>query len=390
MSTTETSTDWVETARQIAERFRPGVAERERKGTPPTEEIAELKSSGLVNILIPKEFGGLGGSPVDAARIISELSFVDPNVGGIFAYHCINFIPALLDYETDNETLQRRSAENRWIWGNVTQPFVPVHATPTDDGGYVLNGTKPLNTGVPLVDSSTVFAHRTDEKAVVYLAVPRDREGQTFHDDWDAMGFRRSQTVSITFEDVKVEPDEVYIDTHPGPRTGFPPLYVGPGNLYFASIQIGAARGALYSATSLYLEDADRRGLDPTEDGDALQVIGRLAAQVQATVAFRDRVARLLGDIQARRTSLTDEDLIQASQQSEALRLYSAKVAIDVGSEVYELPGVGQKADEIDLDRFWRDARLHSLHLNPRIYHLRMVGDVFLNGTDNPNPSFLV
>lgn len=389
MSTTETSTDWVETARRIAEGFRPGVAEAERAGTPPIEEIARIKESGLVNILIPAEYGGLGGTPLDAARIISELSFVDPNVGGIFAYHCINFIPALLDYENDNELLQRRSAENNWIWGNVTQPFVPVHAEPTGDGGYILNGTKPLSTGVPLVDSSTVFAHRTDEKAIVYVTVPRDREGQTFHDDWDAMGFRRSETVSITFENVKVEPDEVYVDTHEGPRVGFPPLYIGPGNLYFASIQIGAARGALYSATKLFLEDAAARGVDPAEEDDALQVIGRLAAHVQSTVAFRDRVARLIGEAHTRREDVTTEELIEISQQSESLRLYSAKVAIDVGSEVYELPGVAQKADEIDLDRFWRDARLHSLHLNPRIYHLRIVGDVFLNGTDNPNPPLL-
>lgn len=389
MSTTETSTDWVETARQIAERFRDDVPTGEREGTPPVDEIAELKASGLVNILIPREFGGLGGTPVDAARIISELALVDPNVGGIFAYHCINFIPALLDYETDNELLQRRSAENRWIWGNVTQPFVPVHAEPTEDGGYILNGTKPLNTGVPLVDSSTVLAHRTDERAIVYLAVPRDREGQTFHDDWDAMGFRRSKTVSLTFENVKVEPDEVYVDTHPGPRVGFPPLYGGPGNLYFASIQIGAARGALYSATRLYLDDAAARGIDPSEDTETLQVIGRLAAHVQATVVFRDRVAALIGNALTRRDEVSNDELVEISQQSEALRLYAAKVAIDVGSEAYELPGVVQKADEIDLDRFWRDARLHSLHLNPRIYHLRIVGDAYLNGVEDPTPVFL-
>ncbi len=383
MSTTETApataTDWVAVAAEIAERFRPGVAERERRGELPTAELQALRDSRLVNLLIPRAHGGEGGTPTDAARVIGELSFVDPNVGALLTYHYTNFIPELLDYDGDNADLQRRSAEGRWLWGNVTQPFVPAWATPTADGGYVLNGTKPYNTGAPTGDVSTVLAHRTDERSLVYLSVPRDREGQTFHDDWDAFGLRRTGTVTLTFEDVVVRPDEVYVDSHPGPRVSFPPFYV-PGNLYFASIQAGAARGALFAGTELFVRDARARGVDPASDQDALALIGALAARVQSAVTLREEVAAEITRAHARRRELTTHEIVAAQERTEELRLYAAGVAIEIGAEIFELPGVAGDGDELGLDRFWRDARLHSLHLNPRIYHERLLGSSLLSG----------
>lgn len=389
MSTTETTSDPVRLAAEIAERFRDGVAERERAGTPPTEELDALRASGLVNLLIPRELGGLGGTPTDAARAIGELAFVDPNVGALFAYHATNFIPSLLDHDGDNAALQRRSAQERWLWGNVTQPFVPVWAAPTADGGFRLNGAKPYNTGAPTGDVSTVLAHRTDRNAYVYLAVPRDREGLVFANDWDAVGLRRTQTVTLEFRDVVVHPDEVYVDSHPGERRGFPPFYAPLGGLYFASILVGAARGAAFAATELFLEDAEARGVDPAQEPEALSLLGGLAARVQSAVALREEVSAELTDAFTRRRELTTAELAATDLRAESLRLYAAGVAIEVGREVFELPGVAARADEVGLDRFWRDARLHSLHLNPRIYHHRIVGDQLLNGNEHPTPIFL-
>lgn len=386
---TNAASDWVAIAQDIAERFRGGVAERERAGGLPTAELHEIRASELVNLLIPQEFGGLGGTPVDAARVISELAFVDPNVGALVAYHYTNFIPALLDYNGDNADLQRRSAKNRWLWGNVTQPFVPVTADPTPAGGYILNGAKPYNTGAPTGDISTVLAHRTDERSLVYLAVPRDRAGLQFEDDWDANGLRSTGTVTLAFNNVEVFPEEVYVDSHKGRRRGFPPLYAPPGGLYFAAIQVGAARGALFAATELYLDDAHRRGIDPESDDDALSLIGGLAARVQSAVLLRDEVAAEISEALTRRHTISNAEIDDLTQRSEAVRLYAADVAVEVGSEIYELPGVAAGAEAIGLDRFWRDTRLHSLHLNPPIYHYRIVGDVLLNGTELVTAAFL-
>jgi len=387
---TPARTDWAQTARRLAEQFAPTVAERERAGTPPYEELQAIRASGLVNLLIPREYGGEGATYVEAARVISELAAVDPNIGALFAYHVTNFIPSILDYEGDNALLQRRSAGNRWLWGNVTQPWVPFRADPTPDGGFILNGVKPLNTGAITGDVSTVLVPRSDKRDFVYLAVPRDREGQTFHDDWDAFGLRRTATVTITFTDVVVHPDEVYVDSHPGIRDTFPPYYIAPGGLAFAAILVGAADGALRAGTAAYVAHERAAGRDPQADGDAVAVLGRLSARVQSAIALREQVAAEIADGFERRRELDIGELVDLIQRSEILRLYAAGVGLEVGSEIFELPGVAEADVAGDLDRFWRDVRIHSLHVNPRIYHQRIVGDTLLNGSEELGPPFFL
>ena len=38
----------------------------------------------------------------------------------------------------------------------------------------------------------------------------------------------------------------------------------------------------------------------------------------------------------------------------------------------------------------WRDVRIHTLHVNPRIYHQRIVGDTLLNGSEELGPPFFL
>jgi len=384
MSTTETAkkTDWTEVAREVAERFRATTAERELAGDPPYEELAAVRAAGLVNLMIPTEYGGEGQTWIEASRVISELSKIDPSVGGLLAYHFVNFIPSLLDYENDGAELQRLSAANSWLWGNSTQPYAPATAEPDGEGGFVINGVKPMNTGAETGDISTVLVPRTDIKEFVYLALPRDREGVTFHDDWDHFGLRRSETVTMTFENVKVSADEVYVDSHDEPRVTFPPFYVPPGALGFASILVGAAQGAIEAARDHVLEHG------AVDHEEAVISFGRLASRVQAAVDFREEFAADLAVAYDRRRELDRSEIVNLIQRSEHMRIFAAEVALEAGEEIFELLGPDGTDVTHGLDRFWRDVRIHSLHLNPPIYTNRETGDAFLNGSDFTGPPF--
>lgn len=377
--------DHVAAAREIGERFRATAAERNRTGTPPHEEMRAVRAAGLTTLRIPREFGGQGLGWPEAVEAVGELSRLDPGVGSLLTYHLTNFIPDLLDYETDGEDWQRRTAEHRWLWSNVTQPWVPFRADPTPDGGFVLNGVKPYNTGVRVADLNTVLVPRSDRRAFVYLALPTDREGITYHDDWDAFGLRRSDTVTMTFTDVVARPEEVLRDTHPGERTGFPPLYLQQGNLAFAAILVGVGQGVLDRAREWVAAFGS-----PLSDAELTERLGALAAQVEAVVAFRDQVAREVEDAYRRRKELTVPEIVEQIQLTEQLRLYAARVGMEAGSEVFDLLGPDAADEAVGLDTYWRDVRIHSLHINPPVYHHRMVGDVHLNGSGSTGPSFFL
>jgi len=237
-------------ARAFAAELARTATTRESGKVRPTQEVAIFKSSGLVNLVIPEKFGGLGASLPTALRVLVELSRGDTSVGALLGYHFTNAgVGRLFDIESDAEKLDRESAAKRWFWGNVSQPMARgLKATP-DGAGFRLNGVKFWNTGPSLADVTTVLAHRDDKPELVYAWLPTNRAGIAYRDDWDHLGLRRAETVTMDFNDVEVRPEEVFTPSY-GPITSFPPLHVPIGERYFTSYYLGAIHGALDAATA--------------------------------------------------------------------------------------------------------------------------------------------
>ena len=93
------------------------------------------------------------------------------------------------------------------------------------DGGWRLNGRKIFGTLSPAADLLIVVSRfrrdgdSDDDWGWAYAFVPKDSDGVTLHDDWDALGMRASGSQSITFSDCFV-PDELF-NTQPRPWGGF-------------------------------------------------------------------------------------------------------------------------------------------------------------------------
>jgi len=65
--------DWIEVARELAREFESTVVERDRANQRPFLQLRKLRESGLVNLLIPRAFGGEGGSIREAAHVVLEI-----------------------------------------------------------------------------------------------------------------------------------------------------------------------------------------------------------------------------------------------------------------------------------------------------------------------------
>ena len=64
----------LEVARQVADLFRPGAAERDRERRLPLDELELFSRTGLWGISVPREFGGAGVSRVTLARVIARIT----------------------------------------------------------------------------------------------------------------------------------------------------------------------------------------------------------------------------------------------------------------------------------------------------------------------------
>ena len=66
----------------------PRADEHDREGTFVRESIEALGRSGLLGVFVPKEYGGLGGSPLAATLAIEIVSAACGSTGMSFMFHC--------------------------------------------------------------------------------------------------------------------------------------------------------------------------------------------------------------------------------------------------------------------------------------------------------------
>lgn len=120
----------------------------------------------------------------------------------------------------------------------------------------------------------------------------------------------------------------------------------------------------------------------PRHDPLVQQVIGRLSAAAftaRATVlAVADRLDTVLAA-----GARDEDDLVSVELAAAQAQLGVIDVVLPATGLLFEVGGASIVAEELRLDRHWRNARTISVH-NPAIQKARAIGDHLLNGADLP------
>jgi alkylation response protein AidB-like acyl-CoA dehydrogenase len=382
-STSTESKDWAQIAAGLAAEFRQTVVERERTNQRPLAEIQRFKDTGLVNLLIPKKFGGEGGTLGDAARAVLEISKADGSLGFLLSFHYSNSgLARQLDFATEGEIIDRKSAANRWFWGNVLGPF-HISAEPQPGGGFVVFGTKHMCTGATLGDVIRIHGARADKDEMVNFAVPTDRPGIKSHDDWDHLGLRSTETNTITLDRVEVRPDEVIRSTHGDGTPGGAPF--AGGSLFSSGFYLGTLIGALESVRDYMRQTPSNPRLSgnnfelPVDDPFNQLVYGDVWIKLQALEALFRQQIRDAEDAWSRRHTIDRRELGDITRRGTALQIFASQVALEFTPKLFELTGGRSLARKHGFDRFWRDVRSYSVH-HPTSYMIKGIGEWALVG----------
>jgi alkylation response protein AidB-like acyl-CoA dehydrogenase len=397
--------DPVEVARQLAAKWRATAVERDRAGGSATAEREELRASGLLSLQIPKEYGGWGADWPTTIEVIREIAKVDASLGHLFGYHIATApMIELVGSTEQKDRLYRQLAQNNWWVGNASSENNShvlewkVSATPTEDGGYLLNGTKHFCSGAKGSDLLFVFGVIQEESpqkgAIVTAAIPTGREGVHINDDWNAIGMRQTDSGSTEFHNVKVYPDEVpgapnsFIQAFMDSKRGS--LWTPVVQLIFSNVYLGIAHGALEAARE-YTQTQTRpwtpAGVKKaTEDPYIIRTYGEFAIELQGADAAARETARQLQQDWEKGDALTPKDRGELMVKVSGVKALSTKVALDITSRIFEVIGSRGTHPKYGFDRFWRNVRTHSLH-DPVAYKIADVGNHALNGS-YPVPGF--
>lgn len=358
--------------------------ERDRLGGTPVEERRRLRESGLLAISLPRDLGGWGlpvSAVLDVARRIAR---IDPSIAHVFAFHHLMLETVrLFGGSVVYGRAARDTVAGRLFWGNALNPKDTRTTLGRGPEGRTLEGRKSFCSGALDSDRLVVSAIDAETHRLVVAVVPTGRTGIRIHEDWDAFGQRQTDSGTVEFEGVEVKPDELLVTPGPLGSTAatLRPCYA---QAIFVHLFVGIAEGALAEVRSATRLAVDRRA-EPRELLERRRA-GELRVEVEAASALAARAASLLDAAFRRGDSLTPDERGEVAVAIAVAKVAATRASLSAASGLFDLRGARATSRALGLDRYWRNARTHTLH-DPVEVKLVEIGTHTVDG-EWPVPSF--
>ena len=367
------------------------AVQRDQQGGHAAAERELIRASGLLGLSIARDLGGIGGSVSDVLRVTRELAQVDSALAHVLAFHHLQLYGLAL-YTGPAAALHasrhwRETAEQGLFWGNALNPADPRLRARRTVQGWRIDGLKGFCSGALGSDRLTVSA-TTEQGEVLIGILPTRRAGVRVAADWNAFGQRQTDSGSVSFDDVELADEELL--QRPGetasPRTT---LRAQLAQLIMTQLYLGLAEGAFEEARRFTREQSRpwaASGQSRVVDDPLIQHrYGDLWLQVRAAQAVSASAIDRLEGALARGSALTAAERGEVAIASAEAKVLAHRAALQVGSQMFELTGARSTDRALGLDRFWRNARVHTLH-DPVDYKLRDLGRFHLDD-QWPEPS---
>ncbi|AGE28483.1 putative dehydrogenase [Pseudomonas poae RE*1-1-14] len=371
-------------AHTLAQAVRQHAAKRDQQRQLPWAQLEQFTRSGLGSISIPREYGGPQVSFVTLAEVFTIISAADPALGQIPQNHfgILHLVQGTATPPQKKQLFQ--SVLDGWRIGNGgpergTQNTLELKARITAKGnGYVVSGQKFYSTGALFAHWVAIKALNDDGKQVLAF-VRRGSEGLRIIDDWSGFGQRTTASGTVLLDEVAVDA-ELVIDNW---RIGESPNIQGAvSQLIQAAIDAGIAQGAL-DDTIAFVRERSRPWIDAkveraSDDLYVIADIGKLKIELHAAQALLRKAGRVLDEVSA--APITAQSAACASIAVAEAKVLTTEVALLVSEKLFELAGSRATLAEFNLDRHWRNARVHTLH-DPVRWKYHAIGAYRLNGT---------
>jgi len=331
----------------------PVAAQLDQTKSFPYEIVAKMAPLGWMGIPFPEAVGGAGGSTIQYAVAVEELTRVDSSVAITLCAHTSLGTQPIYLYGSE---AQKAEWLPRLCRGEVlgafglTEPEAGSDAGNTrtrarlTDGEWVIDGAKQFitNAGTDISGVVSITA-RTGENEISNLIVASGTPGYEPGEPYRKMGWNASDTRPLTFTDCRV-PEENLL----GPRgAGFKQFLrvLDIGRIGVAAMGVGLAQGALDQA----LAYANER-----------RAFGRPIAKFQTIAA---KLADLATEIEAARLLTYKAAWLKDQGRSFALtaaqaKLKTGRLAVRASDEAVQIHGGYGYIEEYPVCRFYRDAKI--------------------------------
>jgi short/branched chain acyl-CoA dehydrogenase len=322
------------------------------EGRCPTDLLREMGALGLLGMLIPERWGGIGMSTTGLVAAMEQIGQADQSVAAAWQAHVtIGSLPLyLFGNDAQRERWLRPLAEGRALGAfGLTEPDAGSDArgirtkAERQDGGWLINGRKTFisNAGTDMSFGVTLLA-RT-EASYATLVVEKDTAGFTMGPKMRGIGWRGLDTRELYFDDVWVPDDHLVGDPDLGLSQFLRTLEVG--RISIAALSLSLTQAVLDLATD-YARQRVQFG-QPISKFQAVQFkLADIATELEAARWLTYRAAYL-------------RDTGQPFQKEAAMaKLKSSRVATWGASEALQIHGGLGYMLETPVARFYCDSKV--------------------------------
>jgi alkylation response protein AidB-like acyl-CoA dehydrogenase len=350
----EEAADLISLARAIADKvLTPIVDAHEKTESYPEGVFAQLGAAGLLSVPQPEEWGG-GGQPFEVyLQVLEEIAARWAAIAVAVSVHSLSCHPLLM-FGTDEQ-------KRRWLPGMLSGEQIGAYslsepqagsdaaalrcsAVRTDDGVYVINGSKSWITHGGRADFYTLFARTgVGSRGVSCFLIPADLSGLSFGKPEEKMGLHAVPTTSAFYDNARVEADRLIGEQGQGLQIAFSAL--DSGRLGIAAVAVGLAQAALEEAAA-YANERTTFGRKIIDHQGLGFVLADMAAAVTgARATYLDAARR------------RDAGRPYSTQASVA-KLIATDAAMKVTTDAVQvLGGVGYTRD-YRVERYMREAKI--------------------------------
>jgi alkylation response protein AidB-like acyl-CoA dehydrogenase len=322
------------------------------EGRCPTDLLREMGALGLLGVLVPEEWGGIGMSTVGFVAAMEQIGLADQSVAAAWQAHVtIGSLPLLMfGADAQRERWLRPLAEGRALGAfGLTEPDAGSDArgirtrAERRDGGWVVNGRKTFisNAGTDMSFGVTLLARTGD--AFASFVVEKDTPGFTMGPKLRGIGWRGLDTRELAFDDVWVPDDHLVGDPAMGLGQFLRTLEVG--RISIAALSLSLTQAVLDLALD-YAKQREQFG-QPIAKFQAIQFkLADIATELEAARWLTYRAAYLRD---------TGQPFLKEASMA---KLKASRLAVWAASEAVQIHGgLGYMLDS-PVARFYCDAKV--------------------------------
>jgi len=362
----------MESARALAPEIRERATEAEAAGALPRDLVDRMRAGGLFHLVLPSEPGGTGTNPVEAARVVEEVSAADGSAGWcVMIAAQIQGFAGFVDPPAMDE-----------IWGagqivcGTARPIGRAVRVTEPEKGWLVSGRWPFASGSShadwfggecvLYDGDVPRRGPDGNPQSAMMPVPRAQV--TIHPVWDTTGLRATASHDFSIENAFV-PESRALAFFDAPRQPWPVYRAQPLLMMNHGAQaLGVARAAIEAGVAV--ARAKRGWGDvPLHEVPRVQVaIAEATVLRESAAAYFYESATRLWD--AALAGVPDDELVVMRSRARLAAAHAATASGRAVDLVHDVAGTSAVFRGNPIERCFRDIHTALAHVmvGPLVY----------------------